>query len=123
MCKAVIMHPKSLLAAEAIPLTSDIWYDKDKLSWFIDSYLSYSVAVNRPDVCGGVFAYGFEDLTGAEWALLEALAARSQVTVSIPYEPGRAAFQALTQTVTDLTDLAQGRIEELARPSRTSVNR
>ena len=58
MCKAVIMHPKSLLAAEAIPLTSDIWYDKDRLSWFIDSYLSYSVAVNRPDVCGGVFAFG-----------------------------------------------------------------
>ncbi len=39
-----------------------------------------------------VFAYGFEDLTGAEWALLEALAARTDVTVSIPYEPGRAAF-------------------------------
>ena len=39
-----------------------------------------------------VFAYGFEDLTGAEWALLETLAARTDVTVSIPYEPGRAAF-------------------------------
>ena len=35
-----------------------------------------------------VFAYGFEDLTAAEWALLEALAARTDVTVSIPYEPG-----------------------------------
>jgi hypothetical protein len=32
-----------------------------------------------------VFAYGFEDLTGAEWALLEALAGRTEVTVSIPY--------------------------------------
>ena len=31
-----------------------------------------------------VFAYGFEDLTGAEWALLEALAARAEVTVSLP---------------------------------------
>ena len=31
-----------------------------------------------------VFAYGFEDLTGAEWALLEALAARTDVTVSHP---------------------------------------
>ena len=36
-----------------------------------------------------VFAYGFEDLTGAEWALLQALAGRTEVTVSIPYEPGR----------------------------------
>src|SRR5213075_2921479 len=39
-----------------------------------------------------VFAYGFEDLTGAEWSLLQALAGRADVTVSIPYEPGRAAF-------------------------------
>src|SRR5262249_6806082 len=38
-----------------------------------------------------VFAYGFEDLTGAEWALLEGLAARSELTVSLPYEPGRTA--------------------------------
>src|SRR5207248_2531353 len=38
-----------------------------------------------------VFAYGFEDLTGAEWALLEALAGRADVCVSLPYEPGRVA--------------------------------
>ena len=31
-----------------------------------------------------VFAYGFEDLTGAEWSLLEALSARAEVTVSLP---------------------------------------
>ena len=39
-----------------------------------------------------MFAYGFEDLTGAEWALIQALAGRAEVTVSIPYEPGRAVF-------------------------------
>jgi ATP-dependent helicase/DNAse subunit B len=60
-----------------------------------------------------VFAYGFEDLTGAEWALLEALAARAEVAVSIPYEPGRAAFEALERTVDDLAGLADGAIEEL----------
>ena len=32
-----------------------------------------------------VFAYGFEDLTGAEWRLIEALAARGEVHVSLPY--------------------------------------
>jgi ATP-dependent helicase/nuclease subunit B len=64
-----------------------------------------------------VFAYGFEDLTGAEWALLEALAARADVTVSLPYEPGRDAFASLTRTADDLTRLADGRIEELP-PSR-----
>ena len=60
-----------------------------------------------------VFAYGFEDLTGAEWALLEALAARAEVTVSLPYEPGRPAFAALRRTADDLAGLASGAVEEL----------
>jgi len=60
-----------------------------------------------------VFAYGFEDLTEAEWQLLEALAGRAEVTVSLPYEPGRVAFAALHDTVSDLARLADGRIEEL----------
>jgi ATP-dependent helicase/DNAse subunit B len=60
-----------------------------------------------------VFAYGFEDLTGAEWALLEALAARTEVTVSLPYEPGRAVFASLQRTAEDLGGLAAGAVEEL----------
>jgi ATP-dependent helicase/nuclease subunit B len=60
-----------------------------------------------------VFAYGFEDLTGAQWALLEALAGRTEVTVSLPYEPNRAAFESLARTSGDLSSLAAGRIEEL----------
>jgi ATP-dependent helicase/DNAse subunit B len=60
-----------------------------------------------------VFAYGFEDLTGAEWALLEALAGRADVCVSLPYEPGRVAFASLRRTADDLASLADGRIEEL----------
>jgi len=70
---------------------------------------------NELDAWSGepVFAYGFEDLTGAEWGLLEALAGRTEVTVSIPYEPGRAAFASLSRTMDDLSSLAHGRIEEL----------
>jgi ATP-dependent helicase/DNAse subunit B len=60
-----------------------------------------------------VFAYGFEDLTAAEWGLLEGLAARAEVTVSLPYEPGRAVFGSLERTAEDLARLAGGRIEEL----------
>jgi ATP-dependent helicase/nuclease subunit B len=60
-----------------------------------------------------VFAYGFEDLTGAEWRLLETLAGRTDVTVSLPYEPGRPAFAAVRQTAEDLARLADARIEEL----------
>jgi ATP-dependent helicase/nuclease subunit B len=67
-----------------------------------------------------VFAYGFEDLTGAEWALLEALAARAEVTVSIPYEPGRVVYASLERTVEDLAGLAAGGIEELG-PSETRL--
>lgn len=65
-----------------------------------------------------VFAYGFEDLTGAEWGLLEALAGRTEVTVSLPYEPGRTAFASLQRTVGDLSSLAGNRIEEL--PARSA---
>jgi ATP-dependent helicase/nuclease subunit B len=64
-----------------------------------------------------VYAYGFEDLTGAQWALLETLAARVDVTVSLPYEPGRVAFEALERTSVDLARLADGRIEELPAAS------
>ncbi len=60
-----------------------------------------------------VFAYGFEDLTAAEWSLLEALAGRAEVWVSLPYEPGRAAFASLARTAGDLAALAGGRVEEL----------
>src|SRR5262245_35975658 len=52
-----------------------------------------------------VFAYGFEDLTGAEWALLEGLAGRADVQVSLPYEPGRTVFTSLRRTADDLTRL------------------
>src|SRR6185312_8850053 len=61
-----------------------------------------------------VFAYGFEDLTGAQWALLEALAGRAEITVSLPYEPGRPAFASLERTAADLSELARPRIEELS---------
>lgn len=65
-----------------------------------------------------VFAYGFEDLTGAEWGLLEALSGRADVTVSLPYEPGRAAFASLRRTQEDLAELAGSRIDEL--PARAA---
>jgi ATP-dependent helicase/DNAse subunit B len=60
-----------------------------------------------------VFAYGFEDFTGAEWTLLDALAGRAEVTVSLPYEPGRPAFASLVRTAGDLGRLAGDSIEEL----------
>lgn len=52
---AVLLHPKSLLAGETIPLQSDVWFSKEEKTWFIDSWLSFGVTVNRPDCCGAVF--------------------------------------------------------------------
>jgi len=60
-----------------------------------------------------VYAYGFEDLTATQWRLLEAFAGRADVTVSLPYEPGRAAFASLERTSSDLARLAGERIEAL----------
>jgi ATP-dependent helicase/DNAse subunit B len=60
-----------------------------------------------------VLAYGFEDLSGAQWALVQALAGRTEVHVSLPYEPGRPVFASLSRTAADLADLADGRVEEL----------
>src|SRR5207248_8228093 len=60
-----------------------------------------------------VFAYGFEDLTAAQWGLVEALAGRAEIDVSLPYEPGRVAFASLRRSAEDLAALADGRTTEL----------
>jgi ATP-dependent helicase/DNAse subunit B len=65
-----------------------------------------------------VLVHGFEDLTGAEWRLLEAFAARTDVHVSLPYEPGRAVYASLARTAGDLAALAGEAIVEL--PPRAS---
>ena len=45
-----------------------------------------------------VFVYGFDDFTDVELAGIEALAEHVDVTLSFPYERGRHAFDALTET-------------------------
>jgi len=60
-----------------------------------------------------VYVYGFEDLSGAQWGLLEGLAARADVVVSLPYEPSRPAFAVLERTANDLAALARDAIQEL----------
>lgn len=54
---AIVMLPKALLAGETIPLTSDVYYEKTELQWFIDSYLAFGVTTNRPDNCGVLLKY------------------------------------------------------------------
>ena len=54
-CVAVYLTPKALLAGETIPLTSDVYYDKKEVQWFIDSYLSFGVTPSRSDATAGLF--------------------------------------------------------------------
>jgi ATP-dependent helicase/DNAse subunit B len=94
----------------------------------IDRELLQRIAVERLqsdlDAWHGepVFAYGFEDLTSAQWALLEALAARVDVSVSLPYEPGRPGFASLRRTAEDLSRLAGSSIEELPARMQESAH-
>ena len=56
-CKVCLLMPKALLAGETIPLTSDVYYDKKEMQWFIDSYLAYAVTPNRAEMAAGIFRF------------------------------------------------------------------
>lgn len=56
-CVGLVLHPDSLLGGETIPLTSNVHYNDLRLSWFIDSYLSFGAAPRRPDHTGAAFIY------------------------------------------------------------------
>lgn len=55
--RALIIHPKAIMAAETIPLTSKVYYDNKELQWFIDSYLAFGVNYDRPDCAAAVRAF------------------------------------------------------------------
>jgi hypothetical protein len=46
---AVFAMPESIMVAQSIPLTSDVYWEKRLLCWFIDSYLAFGAAPDRPD--------------------------------------------------------------------------
>lgn len=58
-----------------------------------------------------VFVYGFDDFTDVELAGIEALADHVDVTLSFPYERGRHAFDALTETFERLEARADEHVE------------
>src|SRR5205807_1767474 len=57
--------------------------------------------------------YGFDDFTPVEREALESLAVHAavEVTVSLPYEPGRAAFKAIAPVFEQLETVADSRVE------------
>ena len=46
--------PKAIMAGEAIPVESDIFYDKLFKSWFVDSHLSFAAGPNRAEYAGAI---------------------------------------------------------------------
>lgn len=52
---AVMFSMRALLAGETIPLTSDVFYDKNYKMWFVDSHLAYGVTPNRAEYAGSIW--------------------------------------------------------------------
>jgi hypothetical protein len=52
---ALALSPKALLAGQTIPLTPDLFYDKQFKSWFVDSHLAYAVGPNRAEYAGSIW--------------------------------------------------------------------
>lgn len=48
----VVLSPKALMAGETIPLQSDVFYDKLRKSWYVDSERAFGVAPNRNEYAG-----------------------------------------------------------------------
>ena len=46
---ALFAMGESIMCAQSIPLTSDVYWDQRLLTWFIDSYLAFGAAPDRPD--------------------------------------------------------------------------
>lgn len=49
--------PDAIMSAQAIPLTSNVFWDPITLNWFIDSYTAFGSATNRPDNAGVILKY------------------------------------------------------------------
>lgn len=45
---ALIMAPRAVLAGASIPLQSNVWWDDQTKSWFIDSWLALGATENNP---------------------------------------------------------------------------
>lgn len=56
-CVALIMSPHAVLSGASIPLQSDVYWDKQTKSWFIDSWLALGAAENNPAFSAVVNAY------------------------------------------------------------------
>ena len=53
---AVWASPEAIMSAEAIPITSDAYWDQRLLTWFVDSYMAFGTAIDNPAQAGVIMA-------------------------------------------------------------------
>ena len=100
----------SLYRAYAAELEALGWVDSELFAWRALDALRAEPGRWGPEP---VFLYGFDDLTPLQRDAIETLArvAGAHVTVSLTYEPGRAALTARAETVEELRLLAERVLE------------
>jgi hypothetical protein len=49
---AVAFAPKALMAAETIPVTTEVFWDQLSKNWFVDAYRAYSATANVASYAG-----------------------------------------------------------------------
>jgi ATP-dependent helicase/DNAse subunit B len=99
--------------------------DGDLLAW-----RAVEALAEQPEDWGStpVFAYGFDDFTEVELRALELLAATVEVTVSLPYERDREAFEAVRSVYSRLAAKADEHVvlaaadDHYAEPSRPALH-
>lgn len=51
----IVVSPRALLAGETIPLETDVWYNKDYKSWYIDAHMAFGVTPSRAEFAGALY--------------------------------------------------------------------
>lgn len=51
---ALLISPKALIAGESIPLQSKVWYSDAAKCWFVDSWMSFGVGLDRVEYAGRI---------------------------------------------------------------------
>lgn len=51
---AVAISPRALMLAEALPLQSSVWWSDASKCWFVDSWMSFGVGLDRVELAGRI---------------------------------------------------------------------
>lgn len=55
LCVAALVHPRTLLGGETIPITTKIFWDNKDKQWYIDAWTAFAVTPDRAEVAAAIF--------------------------------------------------------------------